>query len=194
VTHSLHTISGALAYDCPNTDATFVLIVHQAIHNPKLEHNLLSSFQMWLNDVIVNKIPKFMTETPTEKDHAIVVTDPDSTDRLIIPLAVQGVTSTFLTRKPTLDEYNSCPHFTLTYDSPEFEPETERFANVEHDALSNVDWLRQTEDRTQQTHLLCSVSQSLLNAQQVLEHESQSNSILLDISVMLCDDTLSTEM
>jgi hypothetical protein len=30
--------------------------------------------------------------------------------------------------------------------------------------------------------------------QQVLEHESQSNSILLDISPMLCDDTLSTEM
>jgi hypothetical protein len=32
--HSLHTISGALAYDCPNTGATFILIVHQAIHNP----------------------------------------------------------------------------------------------------------------------------------------------------------------
>jgi hypothetical protein len=46
VTHSLHTISGALAYDCPDTGATFILIVHQAIHNPKCEHNLLSPFQM----------------------------------------------------------------------------------------------------------------------------------------------------
>jgi hypothetical protein len=43
---------------------------------------------MWLNDVIVNEIPKFMTEMPTEKDHVIVVTDPDLTDQLIIPLVV----------------------------------------------------------------------------------------------------------
>jgi hypothetical protein len=64
---------------------------------------------MLLNDVIVNKIPKFMTETPTEKDHVIVVTDPDSNDQLIIPLVVQGVMLTFLTRKPMLDEYNTCP-------------------------------------------------------------------------------------
>jgi hypothetical protein len=91
VMHSLHTTSGALAYDCPNTGATFILIVHQAIHNCKLEHNLLSPFQMRLNDVIVNETPKFMNEMPTEKDHAIVVTNPDSTDRLIIPLVVRGV-------------------------------------------------------------------------------------------------------
>jgi hypothetical protein len=43
---------------------------------------------LWLNDVIVNETPKFMTETPTEKDHAIVVTDPDSTDQLITPFVV----------------------------------------------------------------------------------------------------------
>jgi hypothetical protein len=70
---------------------------------------------MWLNDVIVNEIPKFMTEAPTEKDHAIVVTNPDLTDQLIIPLVVQGVTSMFPTRKPMLDEYNTCPRFALTF-------------------------------------------------------------------------------
>jgi hypothetical protein len=59
---------------------------------------------MRLNDAIVNETPKFMTEMPTEKDHAIVVTDPDSTDQLIIPLAVRGVTLTFLARKPTQRE------------------------------------------------------------------------------------------
>jgi hypothetical protein len=90
-----------------------------------------------------------MTEMPTEKDHAIVVTDPDSTDQLIIPLVVRGVTSTFLTRKLTLDEYNTCSCFTLAYDSPEFEPKTECFATMEHDALSSVDWLQQTGDQTQ---------------------------------------------
>jgi hypothetical protein len=80
VTCSLHTISGALAYDCPDSGETFILIVHQAIHNPKLEHNLLSPFQMRLNDVIVSNTPKFMTEMPTEKDHAIVIINPDSNE------------------------------------------------------------------------------------------------------------------
>jgi hypothetical protein len=93
-----------------------------------------------------------------------------------------------------LDKYNTCPCFTLTYDTPEFKPETERFANMEHHALSSVDRHWQTGDKTQQTHLLCLVSQSLLNVQQVLEHESQSNLILLDISLTLCNDTFLTEM
>jgi hypothetical protein len=149
---------------------------------------------MRLNDVIVSDTPKFMTEMPTEKDHAIVVINPDSNDKLIIPLSVCGVMSTFLTRKPMIDEYNTCTKFTLTYDSPEFEPDTERFANMERDACSDVDQLRKIGDGTQQTCRLCSVSQSLSNAQQVPEHKSQSNLILLDISPTLCDDTLSTEM
>jgi hypothetical protein len=34
---------GALAYDCPNTGETFILIVNQVIHNPKLAHNLFKS-------------------------------------------------------------------------------------------------------------------------------------------------------
>jgi hypothetical protein len=93
-----------------------------------------------------------------------------------------------------MDKYNTCTKFTLTYDSPEFKPETERFANMECDAYSNVDWLWKIGDGTQQTRHLCLVFQSLSNAQQVLEHESQSNSILLDICLTLCDDTLSTKM
>jgi hypothetical protein len=116
------------------------------------------------------------------------------TDQLIIPLVVWGVMSTFPTRKPMLDEYNTCPCFTLTYNSPEFEPETECFANMECDALSSINLLRQTGNWTQQTHLLHSVSQSLSNAQHVLEHESQSNLILVDISPTLCNDILSTKM
>jgi hypothetical protein len=74
VTHSLHMISWVLAYDCPNTGATFILIVHQAIHNAKLEHNLLSPFQMQLNDIIVNETPKFMTEMPLKKTMQLLLT------------------------------------------------------------------------------------------------------------------------
>jgi hypothetical protein len=36
VSRELHTITGALAYECSNTDDTFILIVNQVIHNTKL--------------------------------------------------------------------------------------------------------------------------------------------------------------
>jgi hypothetical protein len=36
-------IMEALAYNCPNTGETFILIVDQAIHNMKMTHNLLSN-------------------------------------------------------------------------------------------------------------------------------------------------------
>ncbi len=64
VTRELCMIMGVLAYDCPNTGETFILIVNQAIHNPKLTHNLLSPIQMWLNDMEVNDKPKFFTDNP----------------------------------------------------------------------------------------------------------------------------------
>jgi hypothetical protein len=98
VTCSLHTISGALAYDCPDSGETFILIVHQAIHNPKLEHNLLSPFQMRLNDVIVSNTPKFMTEMPTEKDHAIVIISPF---QMRLNDVIVSNTPKFMTEMPT---------------------------------------------------------------------------------------------
>ena len=131
VESSLCTVSAALAYDCPNTGSTIILIVNQAIHNPKLDHNLLSTFQMQLNDVMVNDIPKSLTDLPTERTHAIIVTDPETSDKLLIPLSIRGVTSTFPTRKLTQQEYDECIHFDLTYDSPEYEPTNTCYERME---------------------------------------------------------------
>ena len=193
MTTALRTVTGALAYDCPNTGDTYILVVHQSIHNPQLDHNLLSPLQMRLNDVIVNDIPKFLTETPTELDHAIIVNNVETNDQLVIPLAIRGVTSTFPTRKPTMEEYNTCPQFELTYDSPEYEPSDDRYEKLESDALSNLDRLMKTGDRIQ-TRRLSSVSKSLSIAQTIVEQESQSNMLLLDISPTLCDHSLASEM
>jgi hypothetical protein len=43
VSRELCMIMEALAYKCPNTGETFILIVDQAIHNMKMTHNLLSN-------------------------------------------------------------------------------------------------------------------------------------------------------
>jgi hypothetical protein len=113
---SLQTVSAALAYDCPSTEQTNVLVVHQAIYLPMMQHNLLATMQLRLNDMIVNGVPKFLTDKPNEFMHTITVrgqsADPD--DRIVIPLTVHGVTSSFPTRKPSAQEYESCRCYDLT--------------------------------------------------------------------------------
>jgi hypothetical protein len=70
---------------------------------PTKQHNLLATMQLRLNDVIVNDVPKFLTDKPNKLTHIISVlgssTDPN--DRLVIPLTIHRVTSSFPTRKPT---------------------------------------------------------------------------------------------
>jgi hypothetical protein len=145
-TESLHTVSAALAYDSPDTGETLILVLHQAIHLPNLPHNLLSPMQMRLNDVKVHDTPKFLTDQPTTHDHAIVVRSLDNDDELLIPLSLEGVISTFWTRKPTTQEYESCPHYELTFDTPEYDPSDKGYAQQEEAMNAWVARLLQTGD------------------------------------------------
>jgi hypothetical protein len=188
---SLSTVSAALAYDCPTTGSTIILIVNQAIHNPKLDHNLLSTFQMRLNEVMVNDIPKCLTDSPTEQTHAIIVTDLETNYELLIPLSIQGVTSTFPTRKPTQQEYDECIHFDLTYDSPEYEPTDTCYERMERQSTQTIDRLQATGDRDQTRHLH-SVTRSLSMAR--VANDIESDSQLLDISHIFNDHSLAYEI
>jgi len=183
---ALRTVSGALAYDCPKTGVTFILMVHQAIHHPKLEHNLLNPLQLRLNDVIVNDKAKFLTERPTERDHAIIVTDLETNDELVIPLDIRGVASTFPTRKPSEEEYHTCQKFTLTFDSPEFEPTDKRYEEMERQSNKSIDRQQATGDRVQ-TRRLHSVTRCLSIAQ--ILNDIESDSKLLEVSPTLNDYT-----
>ena len=191
VESALRTVSGALAYDCPQSGSTHILMVHQAIYNPKLEHNLLNPLQMRLNDVIVNDKAKFLTEMPTERDHAIIVTDPETGDELVIPLAIRGVASTFPTRKPTQFEYDACPKFALTFDSPEYEPTDRRYEQMERQSIRSIETQQATGDRDQ-TRRLHSVSRCLSTARIV--NDLQNDSKLIAISNAFNDHVLAKEM
>jgi hypothetical protein len=53
-TKSLRNVSAALGYVIPETGNNVLLIIHQAISLPTLDHNLLSTMQMRFHDVVVN--------------------------------------------------------------------------------------------------------------------------------------------
>ncbi len=123
-------VSGVLAYDDPYTGRTHMLVVHQAISMPQIEHNLLCPMQMRQNDVEVDERPKFFTVKPTEKSHAIVAKN--EAEELIIPLQLDGMTSYFATRKPTKDEFEGSDSvFELTAQGPEWDPQTTSYAEQE---------------------------------------------------------------
>jgi hypothetical protein len=89
-----NTVSGTLAFDHPTSGETYHLVVNQAIHIPHLDHHLLCPMQCRVNDVIVNETPKFLAQDLTEHTHALTIQDPhDPVQTVILPLALQGVTS-----------------------------------------------------------------------------------------------------
>ena len=102
VNKDLKTVSAALAHNDPVSGETLILMVNQAISIPDISHNLLSPMQLRLNDVVVNEVPRFLTEDVTDHTHSLVVPIEDSPTPYVIPLSLRGVTSTFPTRKPTV--------------------------------------------------------------------------------------------
>ena len=118
-------VSAAVAYDDPKSGEVIILIFHQALHMPELDHCLLCPMQLRLNDVVLNERPKFLTQRPTEEDHAMIIDD------LIIPLELDGVTSTFPGRMPTQKEYEECRRYEVTYPHPEWCPHTTLYAEEE---------------------------------------------------------------
>ena len=140
----MKTVSGALAYNDQATGEMTILVVHQAIHNPTMESNLLCPMQVQRNDVKVDETLKVLPENPTDIMHAISGKDADGI-QVTIPLSMKGVTSYFPTRKPTEEEFNSCPRFDLTYEAPIWDPHSEIFKQQEEALLDNRGMLQEWE-------------------------------------------------
>jgi hypothetical protein len=83
--------------------------------------------QCQVNDVIVNVMPKFSTSDPTGHMHALTIKDPDHpAQTVILPVALQGVTSLINVMALTLNEWNSdaFKQLHLTSESLTWDPTT----------------------------------------------------------------------
>eukprot|EP00978_Attheya_sp_CCMP212_P038406 scaffold190171_cov30-Attheya_sp.AAC.1 len=127
-------VSAALAYDDATTGEVIIVVIHQAIYIPTMDHNLLCPIQLRMNEVMIDDCPKFLYLNPTDETHAIKVSGADSEDDYLIPLSLQGVTLFFPTRKPTMQEWENCRQIELTSESPEWDPHDSMYADQE-DAL-----------------------------------------------------------
>ena len=133
------TISGVVGYNDPLSGQAIYFVINQAIYVPENPNNLLCPFQMRLNDVKVNDLPKFMSPEPTDETHAITIPLDNDGNVLTIPLSLEGVISYFPTFKPSIAEYESAEAgvnlFHLTYESPDWDPLCPDFANSEENMI-----------------------------------------------------------
>jgi hypothetical protein len=83
---SLRIVSADMGYTIRQSGNNVLLIVHQSILSPSLNHNLLSTMQLRLHDVIENETPKLQSLNPTNLSHSISVTGENVDDVLVIPL------------------------------------------------------------------------------------------------------------
>jgi hypothetical protein len=92
----------------------------------ELNHNLISPFQVRMNDITVNDMPlRLLVNTvgmneisPT--DHLIIIQEPAH-----IPLKLRGTISYFNTRKPTAREMENVkeyPRVVMTYMTQSWDP------------------------------------------------------------------------
>lgn len=94
-------VTAVMAYDNPATAVTTILIIGQAIYmEDTMPNTLLCPNQLRSNGLIVEECPKHLAPREKPSLHAIVCHQED----LIIPLNLQGVTSYFVTRTPTINE------------------------------------------------------------------------------------------
>ena len=126
-------VDAALAYDCPFTHQTVLLIVRNALYIPTMENNLIPPFILREAGLIVNDTPKIHLNDPDIHDHSIEFPNSD----LRIPLNLIGIFSFFHTRTPTDDEVRYVDPVFLTPDSDTWDPYSEHYASNEDTML---DW------------------------------------------------------
>lgn len=156
------TVTAELAYDHPKTGVTYFLMFHQAILIPCMKVRLISPMQLRDNDIFVNDEPKSMALTPTNDHHCINIPEGGDSEGLKIPLSLHGVTSYFVTRKPTRQEYENSELdlcIKMTYEAPEWDPSDERFAKAEQ-AMADNDGLLYDVAKKPNRSILSAISSS----------------------------------
>jgi hypothetical protein len=129
-----------IAYDDIKSFTSYILVFHKALQVHGMVDHMLCPNQLRDNDVRVNDIPLLYTP-PSERNE---YTHTISTNELIIPLSLEGVHSSFISRVPTDHELASphlFPHIHLTADRI-WEPHDQSFRDNESVIRSSLHYER----------------------------------------------------
>ena len=115
----------------PDDGQPYILVIHEALYfGDRVDVTLLNPNQLRANGVKVEDVPR---QFDPKSSHSIY----HPTAKLRIPLSLDGISSGFVSRKPTWAEYEQYPHIELT--SPmRWDPSSDEFAKKEETCVSSV--------------------------------------------------------
>jgi hypothetical protein len=178
----------------PHSGNPVLLIVYQSILSPTLNHNLLSTIQLRLHDVIVNKTLKFQSFNPTNISHSISVRGENVDDVLVIPLELHGVVSCFPTFKPIHMEFETCDRYELTYAYPEYDPSAKTCHDQEAGMMDSWGNLKVSRYFIPKRRQVFFIHQKEAEVKLLSTKYSHTSAKLQDLSPVLDDGTLLAEL
>jgi hypothetical protein len=193
-TQSLRIVSADMGYTIPHSGKTVLLIVHQIILSPTLNHNFLGTMQLRLHDVIVNETLKFQSFNLTNLSHSISVIGDNVDDVLVIPLELHGVVSYFPTSKRTQLEFEICDRYELTYESPEYDPFAKTFHDQEAGMMDSWGNLKISGDFHPKRRQVCSLRQKEADFKLLSTKYSDTTAKLQDLPPVFDYGTLFAEL
>ena len=108
-------VDAVIAYDCPSSGETFLLVARNALCVPSMDINLITPFIMREAGLVLNTTPKIHFDEPTIGDHSMF--DEDSVLR--IPLMLNGIFSAFETRSLNDDEIENAENHQTVFLTPD---------------------------------------------------------------------------
>ena len=120
----------AVAYDCPITGNSTIIIINNVLYIKEMENNLLPPIFMRLNVLMVDECPKLLCPNTTIKTHSIFF----PTKNTQSPLSLHGKTSYISTRRPKgMSEVNKQINLVLPSENPYLDPSSPIYAQQESD-------------------------------------------------------------
>ena len=106
-------VTVAVAYDCPVTFKTFILIFHESLYIPSMTTHLVNTWQMRQQGITVNDVPLQQLPPEARRLDCHSILHPES--GLHIPLELNGIMSGFVVRVPTWDEIQDVEQHNVTH-------------------------------------------------------------------------------
>ena len=120
-------VTGATAYDDPDSGKTFILIFNEALFNgSKMDHSLFNP----------NQLRKFgvpVWDNPFDHERPFSI---QASWDLEIPLKTKGTKIFFNSRVPTEDELRDCPKISMTSEAP-WNPSDVALQEVSRNTMEN---------------------------------------------------------
>ena len=108
-------VDAAVAYDCPFSGQTILMVARNALHVDSMGHNLVPPFIMRKAGLEVDERAKIHTPQPSKEQHSVYCREID----LRIPLKIEGIVLVFETRRLNATVIAESGEYDIVFISPD---------------------------------------------------------------------------